>query len=147
MKNQTDIIDELIEKPCYIIDFLPERVLPSANGQFFDVEYYLLNSDKHIGLKDKFVSVILKLMCYYPISVLWNEWIDRPSPELIDKAISEIMANHSGTFNVLFTEENVLLVFDWDSLSLSIFNPSEIMLLLMEKITCSEGLFWRKAWK
>lgn len=147
MKNQTDIVDELLEKPCYIIDFLPQRVLPSANGQFSAVEYYLLNSDKHISIKDKFVNVILKLMCYYSICVLWNEWLDRPSPELIDKAISEIMVNHSGTLNVLFAQENALLVFDWDSLNLSIFNPSETMSLLMEKIAGSEGLFWRKALK
>lgn len=145
MKNQTDIIDELLEKPCYIIDFLPERVLSCANGQFFDVEYYLLNSDKHIRLKDKFANVILKLMCYYHVSVLWNGWIDRPSPKLIDEAISEIMNNHSGSLAVLFPDENVLLIFDWDSLNLSIYNPSETVALLIDKIAYSEGLFWRKS--
>lgn len=145
MKNQTDIIDELLEKPCYIIDFLPERVLSCANGQFFDVEYYLLNSDKHIQLKDKFASVILKLMCYYHVSVLWNGWIDRPSPKLIDEAISEIMSNHSGSLVVLFPDENALLVFDWDSLNLSIYNPTETVALLIDKISYSEGLFWRKS--
>ena len=85
-------------------------------------------------------------MCYYHVSVLWNGWIDRPSPKLIDEAISEIMNNHSGSLAVLFPEENALLVFDWDSLNLSIYNPSETVALLIDKIAYSEGLFWRKSW-
>lgn len=59
-------IDELLEKTCYVIDFIPEQVKPDAGGQFFDVEDYLLkNTEKHCLLKDRFVNVILKLMCYY----------------------------------------------------------------------------------
>ena len=59
----TEMLDELLAKECYIIDFLPERVSEDRDGQFFDVEDYLLNSPKHILIKDRFVSVILKLMC------------------------------------------------------------------------------------
>lgn len=33
-----------MNKECYIMDFLPETVLQDSNGQYFDVEYYLLNS-------------------------------------------------------------------------------------------------------
>lgn len=145
MKKELEKIDCLLEKNCYIMDFLPEQVKQDRNGQFFDVEYYLLNSNKRFGIKDRFVAVILKLMCYYPASVLWNGWIDRPSPEIIDNAVNEIMDNHSGTLNVLFSDENTLLVFDWDCLNLSIYNPSEKVQSIMEKIAFSEGLFWRKS--
>lgn len=145
MEQYTEMIDFLLNKDCYIIDFLPQTVTPNSNGHFFDVEYYYLNSDKHILIKDKFVGVILKIMCYYQVSVLWNGWIDKPSPELIDHAVSEIMSNHSGTLNCLFTDENVLLVFDWDCLNLSIYNPPEKMQRLFEQIAFSEGLFWRFA--
>lgn len=79
-----EIVDELLKKECYIIDLLPETVSKNSIGQFLDVEYYLLNSKRHSVLKDKFVGIILKLMCYYHISVLWNGWIDRPKPELIE---------------------------------------------------------------
>ena len=137
-------IDALLEKTCYIIDFLPEQVEPDNGGQFFDVEYYLLGSDKHIGLKDRFVSVILKLMCYYHVAILWNGWVDRPSPKMIEEAIREIMENHSGTLNVLFVEEDALLVFDWDCLNLAVYNLSEKAKSIMEKVAFSEGLFWRK---
>ena len=46
MEQTVSKIEELLEKPCYVIDFLPEQVKPSSRGQFFDVECYLLNSDE-----------------------------------------------------------------------------------------------------
>lgn len=138
-------IDELLGKTCYIIDFLPQTVSKASKGQFFEVEYFLLNSDKHYGIRDKFVNIILKLMCYFHVSVLWGGLIDYPKPEVIEQAVTEIMDNHSGTLNVLFPEENALLVFDWDCLNLSVFNPTESMRSLMEKIALSEGLFWRES--
>lgn len=145
MENGKKKIDALLEKPCYIIDFLPEQVEPDNGGQFFEVEYFLLNSDKHIGLKDRFVAVILKLMCYYHVAVLWNGWVDRPKPKMIEDAVREIMENRSGTLNVLFVEEDALLVFDWDCLNLSVYNPAEDVQSIMERIAFSEGLSWRKA--
>ena len=114
-------------------------------GSFFDVEYYLLSSDKHIELKDRFVAVILKLMCYYHVAILRNGWVDRPSPKLIEEAVCEIMENHSGMLNVLFVEKDILLVFDWDCLNLSVYNPAEDVQSIMERIAFSEGLCWRKA--
>ena len=145
MESKMERINALLKKPCFIMDFLPEQAKADNGGQFFDVEYYLLNSDKHIGLKDRFVAVILKLMCYYHVSILWNGWVDLPSPKMIEEAVCEIMGNHSGTLNVLFVEEDALLVFDWDCLNLSVYNPSEKAQSIMERIAFSEGLFWRKA--
>ena len=138
-------IDGLLEKSCYIIDFLPEQVKTDAGGQFFDVEYYLLNSEKHFSLKDRFVNVILKLMCYYHVSIYWGGWIDRPTPQLVEETVDTIMDNHSGWLNVLLPEENVLVVFEWDCLNLSVYNPTVEIQTLMEKIAFSEGLFWRKS--
>ncbi|MCM1468449.1 MAG: hypothetical protein NC086_09890 [Alistipes sp.] len=139
-------IDELLNKPYYVIDFLPERVSKTANGHFFDVEYYLLNSEKHHEMKNKYVNIILKLMCYYRTSILWNGWKDDPKPEDIDDAVKEIMENHSGTLNILFPEENVLLVFEWDCLNLTVYNLPENMKELVEKIALSEGFFcWKGA--
>lgn len=104
------MIDELLEKECYIIDYLPETVAPNAEGQFWNVEYYLLNSERSAWIRDRFAAVILKIMCYCHTAVLWNGWIDRPAPELIDGAITTIMGNHSGTLNCVFPDETTLFV-------------------------------------
>ena len=144
MENKMERINALLEKPCFIMDYLPEQVKADNGGQFFDVEYYLLNSDKHTGLKDRFVAIILKLMCYYRAAVLWDGWVDRPSPAVIDEAVSAMEEHGAGTLRVLFAEEDALLIFDWDCLHLTVYNPSEEFGSLAERIAWSEGLFWRK---
>lgn len=145
MEKNTEMIDKLLGKDCYIIDFLPETVSKNSNGQFFDVEYYMLNRQKYHIMRDKFVCVILKLMCYYHMLVLWNGWVDKPKPELIENAAAEIMINHSGTLDCFFPDENMLLIFEGDCLNLSVYNPPEKALHLLEQIAFSEGLFWRKS--
>ena len=138
------IVDRLLETPCYIIDFLPQEVPKDCGGQYFKVENYFLNHYDRYGLRDKVIRTILKAMCYYSVSVHWGEWIERPSPEQVAEIINAIMENHSGDMNMLFTGEDALLQFGWDCLNISIYNPDEEMCMLFEKIAISEGLFWRK---
>ncbi len=139
------IVDKLLETPCYIIDFLPRQVPKDCGGQFFKVEDYLLDHSERYGLRDRFIRIILKIMCYYPVSVHWSEWIERPNPEQVAEIIDTIMKNHSGDMNVLFTSKDVLLQFGGDCLNMSIYNPDEEMKVLFEQIATSEGMFWRKS--
>ena len=144
MEDMFKKIDELLEKPCYVIDFLPQRVPKTSSGHFFDVEYYLLNSKKRHEMKSKYINIILKLMCYYRTSILWNGWKHHPKPADIEASISEIMENHSGTLNILFPDEDVLLVFEWDCLNFTVYNLTENMKEIVEKVALSEGFF---CWK
>ena len=138
-------IDELIEKSCYIIDVLPEQVPADSKGKFFEVENYLLNDFKQNGLLTKFSNILLKLMCYYSISILWDCWIEEPTPEMVVNIICEILENHSGTVYILFSNEDALLTFEWDCLHMSIYNPDEDMKRILDKLAISEGLFfWNK---
>ena len=91
-----DIIDKLLETPCYIMDFLPKQVPMNCGGQFFEVETYLLNHYDCCGLRDRFVGVILKAMCYYPVSVHWGKWIEQPTPEQVTKIIDTILNAAAG---------------------------------------------------
>ena len=138
------IIDRLLETPCYIIDFLPQQVTKDCGGQFFKVENYFLNHYDLYGLRDRFIRTILKAMCYYPVSVYWGEWIEQPSPEQVAEIIDTIMENHSGDMNMLFTSKDALLQLGWDCLNISIYNPDEEMCVLFEQLATSEGMFWRK---
>ena len=138
-------INRLLEKPCFIIDFLPRQVPENCDGQFFEVEHYLLNNYERYGLKDKYVRIILKLMCYYRVSVYWGEWIEQPTSEKVAEIIDEIMRNHSGWMDVLFPDKDALLQFEWDCMNLSIYNPDDEMRELLEQIAWSEGMFFRKA--
>lgn len=139
------IVDRLLEKTCYIVDFLPQQVPKSCGGQFFKVENYFLNEYERYGIRDKFICIILKAMCYYPVSVYCGKWIEQPEPEQVVKIIHTITENHSGDMNVVFTSKDALLQFGWDCLNISVYNPDEEMCILFEKIAASEGMFWRKA--
>lgn len=138
-------INRLLEKPCYIIDFLPQQVPKDCGGQFFKVENYLLNNYEHYGLRDKYIRIILKLMCYYPVSVHWGEWIEQPAPEQVAEIIDKIMDNHSAGFNMLFPDKDALIQFEWDCMNLSVYNSDEEMRELLKQIAWSEGMFFRHA--
>ena len=38
------LVEELLTKDVYIVDYLPRTVPKNSGGQYFDVEYHLLNS-------------------------------------------------------------------------------------------------------
>ncbi|MBR5596809.1 MAG: hypothetical protein IKW30_05310 [Lachnospiraceae bacterium] len=136
-------VDRLLEEPCYVVDFLPKRVSKETNGQFFEVENYLLNHHEWYGLRDRFVRFILKVMCYYPISIYQDGWVGDPTPEQMVEMIDFIMEEHSCDMNIMI--KDTLIQFGWDCLHMSVYNPDEEMCELFEQISVSEGLFWRKA--
>ena len=139
------VINRLLKTPCYIIDFLPQQVPKECGGQFFKVEDYLFGHNERYGLKDRLIRVILKIMCYYPISVYCHGWIEQPTPEQVAVLIDGIREKQVGDVNILFASKDVLLQLAGDSLNINIYNPDEEMSELFEKIAVSEGLFWRKA--
>ena len=139
------LVDKLLERPCYIIDFLPQQVQKDCGGQFFEVENYFLNHAECYGLQDRFIRIILKIMCYYPVSVHWREWIEQPTPGQVVEIMDTIFEKHSGDMNMLITCKDVLIQFGSDCLNISIYNPNEEMSELLEKIAASEGMFWRNA--
>ena len=138
------IVDRLLDTPCYIIDFLPQQVPKACGGQFFAVEDYWLKHRGRYELRDRFVCIILKAMCYYPVSVYWGDWIEQPTPEQVVEIIDTIMENHSGDMNMVFTSKDALIQFGGDCLNMSIYNPDEEMRNLFERIATSEGMFWRR---
>ncbi|HIR34647.1 MAG TPA: hypothetical protein IAC91_00935 [Candidatus Faecimorpha stercoravium] len=127
------------------MDFLPQQVSKDCGGQFFKVENYFLNNYDRYGIRDRFIRIILKAMCYYPTAVQWGKWIEQPTPEQVAEIIDTIMENHSGDMNMIFTSKNALLQFGWDCLNIGVYNPDEEMCMLFEKIAFSEGMFWRKS--
>ena len=138
-------IDRILEMPCYVIDFLPSQVLKDCNGHFFEVEQYFLNHYSRYGWRDRFIRIILKVMCYYQISIYCGEWMEQPTPEQVAEIINTIMENHSGDITILLLSKDVLIQFGWDCLNMSVYNPDEEMCVLFEQIAVSEGMFWRKA--
>ena len=82
-------IDALLECPYWVIDFLPYQVPADCEGQFFMIEDYFLKPSRMECLQRKFLTVILKLNCYYPIkAAAGDQWIDNPDPVYIQDQIN-----------------------------------------------------------
>ncbi|MBR5534748.1 MAG: hypothetical protein IKU62_07880 [Ruminiclostridium sp.] len=126
------------------MDYLPRQIPAESRSRYFKVENFLLNHYDTYGLRERFTAVVLKLLCYHPMTVHWGEWVEDPSPALIAEAIETILENHSGWLNMLLPEETSLLVFEWDCLNLALYAPSLELLKLVGEIARSEGLFlWK----
>ena len=146
MKKIVEKIDKLLKKQYYVIDVLPKQVPNNSKGQFFEVEEYLLNNHRQLCLHYRFASVILKLMCYYPVILFivnHNKIVKDPSPKMIGDSIYHMMENHGETLNILFSK-NVLFVLEESCLTITVYNPSKDMRAIIEKIAKGEGLFWWK---
>lgn len=127
------------------MDFLPQQVPKNSGGQFFKVEDYFLAHDECYGFKDRLIRAVLKVMCYYPVSLYWEKWIEQPTPEQVAEIVDTMVENQSGDITMVFTGKDTLLQFEWDCLNISFYNPDREMCELFDKIAASEGLFWRKA--
>lgn len=138
-------VERLLTAPCYLMDLLPRQVPKDCGGQVFQVETYLLDHYDRSGLRDRFLRILLKLMCYYRVAVYWGQWIQQPSPQQVADIVDTILRDQSGWMDLLFPDQDALLRLEWDCLYLSVYGPDEEMRALLEQIAWSEGMFFRAA--
>ena len=141
-------IDELIEKPYWIIDILPKQVPADQGGQYFKVERYYLN--RIPLLCRKYSDMLLKLNCYYDMDVSHDgeNWLRNPEPEAVEQGV-EACFSEKASKSVLFVSlasEQVLMVIERDCTHMTIYNPKEELLELIRLLAASTGLFvWKPA--
>jgi len=126
------MIDELLQKPYWIVDILPERVEKDSKGQYFAVEKYFLENQL-AEIKQKHISLVLKLNCYMDVEI---EGEQNPHPA----KIAEVMRSQ---YVYILVGEGMILS-EPDDTHLTVFNPDERLLGLVEKLAQAEGLF---VWK
>ena len=129
-----DQIESLLEKPFWVIDFLPEQVSAERSKQYFAVDEYFCKSQYINLLYQKFAYLIIKLSCYFDID-------GNPSPEDIFDHVKE--STTKGYMNFLFLNDNVLITLNGGDLYMTVYNPNERFLQLLQRIATSEGLFLR----
>ncbi len=125
-------IEELLEKPYWIIDILPEQVPKDNPGQYFAVEDFFLK-EQLVEIKKKHINVILKLNCYMDITIDEEK---NPAPE----RIRDSMLNRY----VYIILEDAMILSEADDTHMTVFNPSVGLLNLIKEVSYSEGLF---VWK
>ena len=129
-------MEELLQKPYWVIDFLPRQVPAKSGGQFFAVEEYYLRSP----LRRRFAEVLLKLNCYYEARVCEPEtekWQVNPPPERLFAWI----ADNEKDLRVLLPAEDTLITVNRDDLYMTVYGPSRDVLELLRPLSAAAGLF------
>jgi hypothetical protein len=125
----TERIEELLEKPYWIIDILPEQVPADSAGQYFAVEEYFRRQPE---TKQKKINVILKINCYEDVFLCEDE-VMNPEPDRIDEIIRNDYCN--------FLVRDALITSDPEDTYMTVFDPDEELLYLIREIAVSEGLY------
>ena len=129
-------MEELLQKPYWVVDFLPRQVPAKSGGQFFAVEEYYLRSP----LRRRFAEVLLKLNCYYEARVCEPEtekWQVNPPPERLFAWIAE----NEKDLRVLLPAEDTLITVNRDDLYMTVYGPSRDVLELLRPLSAAAGLF------
>ena len=127
--------ESLMNMPYKIIDILPCRVPENSEGQYFRAEQFFLGKTEIAEIKRKHLHIILKLNCYRDLS-LEEDGEKNPPPE----EIAEAVLKHSA--HILMND--MMLVSEPDETYMTLYNPDNETLKLVEMISAAEGLF---VWK
>ena len=125
-------IEELLEKPYWILDILPKQVPKDSPGQYFAIEGFFLK-EQLTEIKKKHIGVILKLNCYVDISIDGEK---NPAPERIRDIMME-------RYVYIMLGDSMILS-EPDDTHMTVFNPDKELMDLIREISSSEGLF---VWK
>ena len=137
------IIESLFEKPCWVIDILPEQVPEDSAGQYFAVEKYYLQPPMLAEIHRRFTDVLLKLNCYSDFRVCFpdsDEAFSNPDPNLLASWIG----TEQKDLCILLAGEDVLITINHDDTYMTVYNPSGAVLNRIRQLAGAGGLFFRQ---
>ncbi len=122
-------MEELLNKPYWIVDILPERVPENNPGRYFTIEEYWRRN--HLPeIRQKHLSLILKLNCYMELSM---DGEVNPPPERIRDRMTEQ--------DVSILLGDALILSERGDTYLTVYNPDDRLLDLIRRLSAAEGLF------
>lgn len=147
--DKNEIIEQLLNEPCWVIDLLPWQVPQNTGGQFFEIERYYLEQPQYERLCQQFADVLLKLNCYHDLEVncsTLTEWVKNPKPTILVEWLTACMKN--GHFYALIENEQALITASGGDTHMTLYNPSPTLLELITQLASAAGLFvWQPRWK
>lgn len=139
----SSVIEELLECPYWVVDFLPRQVPADCGGRFFAVEPYFLNGTRGSELRRKFADLLLKLNCYYAFQYFPGAG-DEPAEDPDPDRLRDWLSGEGAALNVLIGSEHTLITYSSGSTNLTVYDPSPAVLELIRQLAGAEGLF---VWK
>ena len=139
-KDFDNIVERLLEMPYWVIDLQPCQVPQDRGGQFFEVEQYYLEEPQHGRVCRQFADVLLKLNCYYDLTVSHgDEWVNNPCPADLVAWLTDALQH--GHLCALIGDGEMLITASSGDIHMTLYNPSDAILELVGKLTTTAGLF------
>ena len=138
-------IDELMEGPCWVIDFLPKQVPADSAGQFFAVEEFFLDDENKLGQFGVFANMLLKLNCYYDFEVLClpsEQSFAKPDPVTFASIVMACArADGVNALRIRVGGGDSLITLESSDLCMTLYGPDEDLLELVRALAGAHGLF------
>ena len=138
-----EIIDRLLEKEYHVIDILPDQV-KDCRGQFFAADEFFRTPERLRPLRTRFANIIVKLNCYYDISVCFypeEVWEKNPAPADLTDRITAMPDNKMA--RVMIEGEEAMIDIDGCDTYMTIYGAEGELLGRVEALAKAEGLFVR----
>ena len=141
MAHEYDKIAEtLLEKPYWVVDFLPMQVPPESRGQFFAVEKYIFSGPRLEQFCRQAADVVLKINCYHDLTVNrgGDEWIKNPEPAALADWLDEALLG--GHLCALIDDGDAMITASGGDTCLVLYNPSDDLIELVRHLATAAGL-------
>lgn len=138
--NYNELVENLLEQPYWVIDFLPMQVPQEARGQFFAIEQYYLTGQRHERLCHQFADVLLKLNCYHDLTINHggDDWVKNPEPEILAAWLNEALQH--GHLCALIDDGESLITASGGDTCMTLYNPSPDLLQVVQALVTATGL-------
>lgn len=140
----SDRIEELMEKKAYLIDIFPKAVPRKADNRYFAVEKFFQQNRSE--LERKLTAIILKLYCYYDLTVVIDDSItENPQVEELTVLLKKCFSGELGYINIFLPECEAMLSLNYGDLYMTAYNVSGKLKELLSQLVNAEGLFFYEA--
>lgn len=141
-KIEDNTIEQLMERPYWIVDVLPKQVPLGSRGQYFTVEKYLLDRQRRAALGEKQADILIKLNCYEDLDVSTDcdHWQHNPAPEELSLLVHDCITGNQPLY-ILMAEGETLLTLSGDVTYMTLYNPNADVLELVCALASAQGLF------
>ncbi len=139
-----DRIDALVDKKAYLIDKFPKTVPQKADNRYFAVEKYFQQNRSEF--ERKLTAIILKLYCYYDLTVVIDDNItENPQAEELTVLLEKCFNGELGYINIVLPECEAMLSLSYGDLYMTAYNVSGELKNLLAQLVNAEGLFFYAA--
>lgn len=139
-----DRIDALVDKKAYLIDIFPKTVPQKADNRYFAVEKYFQQNRSEF--ERKLTAIILKLYCYYDLTVVIDDNItENPQVEELTVLLEKCFNGELRYINIVLPECEAMLSLSYGDLYMTAYNVSGELKELLTQLVNAEGLFFYEA--